>query len=141
MSLPLDDRAEAGFEPLLAVRVPAKIEKVGEDEIREIVITLELIRARDFVQVFAGFLGFDPADGKIENILFAREAEVGRAVWRFLGIDDDGDGRVEVFDEASQSRVVRILGGLAAVSDGFEFGDVRLERHRADYSGKAAVRG
>lgn len=54
-------------------------------------------------------------------------------MWRFLGIDDDGDGWVEVFDEASEGRVVGILGGLAAVSDGFEFGDIRLERHRADY--------
>ncbi|HVA18293.1 MAG TPA: hypothetical protein VMV59_11345 [Candidatus Dormibacteraeota bacterium] len=55
-------------------------------------MALELIRARDFVQVFAGLLGFDPANGKIEDVLFAREAEVGRAVRRFLGIDDDGDG-------------------------------------------------
>lgn len=93
------------------------------------VIALELIGAGDFVEVFAGDFGFDPANGKFDGA-FAGETEVGRAVLGLFRILQDRDGGVEAFEERFQRGIVSWLGGSSAFQVALEFGLVFLEGHR-----------
>ncbi len=73
-------------------------------------VALELFRLLGFVQVVAGRLGLNPADGKVGGLLLQPGLKVGVTDFDVAVLGEDIEFGVERFQQEFESRVVAALG-------------------------------
>ena len=78
--------AEARGEAALAVGVPAELDEVGEDQVGQAEVAFELVGLFDLIQVGTDVLGFDEAEGELDGLALALDAEVRVADFSVLGL-------------------------------------------------------